>query len=184
MSHEQEPQPRVWIGTKKAYEEGYLHGNWMEADTSPLDFDIEVNSLINTSPVENDNEYVIGATDGLYDIHVPTDTGLETVRRLTHAIRQHGEPLVVWVKRGGDIATALESFDGSFLGVFDDPFTISRHILREMGVIDSINDAMERHPEQLRDYIYIDYKQLIEDLMESGRLIVYKSKHGLYAYLP
>ena len=85
-------QPRIYVACLAAYNNGILHGTWIDADD---DADA-VNAMLKTSPIPNAEELAIHDYEGFGNTGIDEYEGLDTVADKAAFIEAHDElgPLV------------------------------------------------------------------------------------------
>jgi antirestriction protein len=98
--------PRVWIGCLAAYNEGHLHGEWVDAtDVDVMNEVLE--HVLKTSPAHHAEEWFIADHEGFGDA-IGEYTPFERVAALGALIEEHGEAFrayLTWL----DDADSIES---------------------------------------------------------------------------
>ncbi len=153
-------RPRIYVACLAAYNNGCLHGRWIDAST-PNEIMDAVRAMLAASPIPNAEEWAIHDYEGFEGAHLSEYASFETVCELADFIEEHGE------------------LGGKLLSHFGDDFTEARAAFDEYaGEYRSAADFAEQlHedsgteiPESLR--YYIDWQALARDMELNGEIIL------------
>lgn len=160
-----EPQPiEVWIGSLADYNEGYLHGAWVDATQDPDDLREAAQRILRTSRSAFAEEWAIFDYQGFGTLQLDEYEHLDTVSRIAKGIRQYGEAYAAWVAYvGTDNDEQLDRFEDHFLGEFDSVEAYVEHVIEETGIQRDLDEALLALPADLRQYVTIDTKAMARD---------------------
>jgi antirestriction protein len=83
-------RPRIYVACLAAYNNGRLHGRWIEA-TTPDEIRREVSAMPRASPEPGAEESAIHDYEGFEGAHLSEYASFETVCDLAEFIGEHGE---------------------------------------------------------------------------------------------
>jgi len=110
--------PRIYVACLAAYNDGSLHGRWIDADQEAEDIQAEVTAMLETSPIEGAEEWAIHDYEGFEGVELSEHTGIPEVVMLADFITQHGKLGAELLQHfGGDIDQATAAFD-SYAGCY------------------------------------------------------------------
>ena len=159
----QENPPRIYVACLAAYNDGKLHGAWIDADQEAYAIAVEAQLILDTSPVRGGEEFAIHDYEGFKGFKVGEYTSLEDVSLMARGIVEYGAPFALYVENMGleyiDRDTLNEDFEESFQGTYDDISTFAEEYLEDIGAWSDV-------PEYLR--AYIDAKAFARDLILGG----------------
>jgi antirestriction protein len=89
--------PRVWIGCLAAYNEGHLHGKWVDADVEAEELWAAKDEVIRTSPAFHPEEWFLADHEGFGDYRVGEYESLDRVARVARMISEHGTAFAAWL---------------------------------------------------------------------------------------
>lgn len=81
---------RIYVRCLAAYNSGYLHGAWIDASTDVDDMKEAIQKLLETSPMEDAEEWAIHDHQG-FGNSVGEYTGLEKIAELVEFLEEHDE---------------------------------------------------------------------------------------------
>jgi antirestriction protein len=151
-------EPRIYVACLAAYNNGYLHGAWINADQDSDLLNGEVKKILSKSPVPRAEEFAVHDFEGFGDVHINEYTGLETISELANFIVENGELAgAVLSHTNGDIDEARKLLEDCYHGEYASEEDFAYYWTHEV-------DCREI-PEYLPHYI--DYKAMAHDFFIS-----------------
>ncbi len=83
-------RPRIYAACLAAYNNGYLHGRWIDATQDPEDIQAEVSAMLRESPVSGAEEWAIHDFEGFEGARLEEYSGIEKAHALALFIVEHG----------------------------------------------------------------------------------------------
>lgn len=115
--------PRIYVACLAAYNNGYLHGRWIDATQDREEMEAEISAMLKRSPIPCAEEWAIHDHDGFEGVELSEYSGLERVIALVDFITEHEEiGAKVLDHFGGDIEqaeAAFEDYAGEFTSLAD-----------------------------------------------------------------
>jgi len=149
---EEKEQIRIYVACLASYNDGILHGAWIDAAQGVAGIWRDVSAMLFRSPAEYAEEWAIHDYEGFGSLRVSENDGFETIATYAAFIEEHGE-------LGAKLAAYFGSLD-------DARITITENY---QGQYDSLSDYAEQLtkettqiPESLR--YYVDYEKMARDL--------------------
>lgn len=158
--------PKVWIGCLAAYNNGTLHGDWVDAAVAGEDLVASAQRILATSPEPDAEEWAIFDFDEFGDYQVDQYDPLEHVAAIARRIEEHGHPISVWAQLHDGDEEMVAQFEDAFLGEYESAEDWAREVLDELNL-----DAFLKQgsiPEAIRPYVSIDYAGWARDARLSG----------------
>lgn len=157
MTNESDSNPRIYIACLAAYNNGYLHGVWIDADQDATAIRDEIAAMLARSPIENAEEYAIHDYEGFEGVTISEYAGIDSVARMGAFIAEHGALGAGLLEQfGGDMdqaeTTLQDCYHGQFASLAD--------YMEEL-TTDSITI-----PEALR--YYVDWDAMARDAEMNG----------------
>jgi antirestriction protein len=145
-------KPKIYVACLAAYNNGYLHGEWIYADQEVDDLYAEIKKILASSPIPDSEEWAIHDYEDFGDVLVNEYTGLETVSALANFVIEHDEVgAAVLAHVNGDIDEANRLLEECYHGEYDSEEDFTESFAEETMVI----------PEHLS--YYIDYEKMARD---------------------
>ncbi|MHB8339798.1 MAG: antirestriction protein ArdA [Mycobacteriales bacterium] len=175
---EQEPglQPQIWVGCLRDYNDGLLHGAWLDADQEPEALQAATEALLARSPRgPGAEEWAIFDHQDFAGINLGEYASFDTVSRLARGLVEHGPPFGAWVGAQGEDPETAARFEEAFLGHWSSLGDYAEQLLEDLGLEELLDRAI---PGNLRPYVHIDADSLGRDLQLGGDIVVCQSPDG------
>lgn len=82
--------PRIYVACLAAYNNGYLHGEWIDADQDEEAIFVEIHAMLLRSPVPSAEEYAIHDYEGFHGVELKEYSAISTVVRIAAFLAEHG----------------------------------------------------------------------------------------------
>lgn len=146
-------QPRIYIACLAAYNNGYLHGEWIDADQCVDKLYEDIKKILACSPIPDAEEFAIHDYEEFGDIFIHEYAGIDTVSALAKFVAEHGElGSAVLAHVGGDIDDANRILEECYHGEYDSEEDFAMSFTEDTMTI----------PDHLS--YYIDYEKMSRDL--------------------
>jgi antirestriction protein len=159
----QKPKPleinpiRIYVACLAAYNNGSLHGRWIDATLGENHIHTQVKAMLANSSEPNAEEWAIHDYEGFEDAPISEWDSFERIANLAEFITEHetlGGKLLEHF--GGDLEDAKTAFD-NYWGEFENLEEYARSLTEDVGM---------EIPTQLENYI--DYAAMGRDMELSG----------------
>jgi len=153
-----EPNPiRIYVACLAAYNNGHLHGRWIDATLGENHIQNEVKSMLAASPEPDAEEHAIHDYEGFEDAPISEWDSCERIADLAEFITEHEELGGKLLEHfGGDLDDAKTAFD-NYWGEFENLEDYARNLTEDIGT--EIPTPLEN---------YIDYAAMGRDMEMSG----------------
>lgn len=163
---EQEPvrSPAIYVASLADYNNGVLHGAWIDADRDPADIQADITAMLATSREPGAEEWAIHDYEQFGRWRVGEYDAIERVSRIARGIAEHGYAFSAWADIRRDEPERWDEFAEAYLGHHN---SITEYV-EEMA--DDLGYAQElaKLPESLQPYVHFDKTALARDLALSG----------------
>ena len=144
------PAPRVYLACLASYNEGMLHGDWVELDGSE-DIYEQLHDVLESSPIKNAEEWAIH--DHEYCGHLEEYAGLQSLEAIKQAYERceawgvNWNAFVGWCEHTGhDIAPKhAERCQESFAGCAESLEDWAADFLKETGALEGLPEPLQRY---------------------------------------
>ena len=171
-------KPRIWVGSLADYNNGDLHGDWLDAARPPEEIHADIQRILASGPAkgrgEAPEEWGIFDYDEFGGLRIEEYDLIEDVSRLAQAVARFGEPFAIWAETIGPVDATSENFEDQYLGQFDSPAAYAEELVAEL----EGNHALGSVPDWLRPYTSIDYGALAHDMQLSGEITILDDSDG------
>lgn len=164
-----ELQPRIWVGSLSDYNEGVLHGEWLDAWQEPEELEAAVAAMLARSPSGRAEEWGIFDSDDFSFLDIGEHESLATVSALAGGLRLHGPAFAGWAAICDREPDWLNQFDEAFLGHFESLDAYAEQLLDDLGYTAEVERAVPSH---LRPYVSLDVAGFARDVQLGGDVVV------------
>lgn len=158
-------QIRIYVACLASYNNGILHGAWIDACQDSNEIIEEVQAMLATSPIENAEEWAIHDYEGFEGIQISEYQGFEQVAELASFIEEHGELGAKVYEHFSNLDDATTALEDHYCGRYDSVSDFAEEITTETTEI----------PQTLA--FYIDYEKMARD-MEINDILVIQTSHS------
>ncbi|MFQ3244119.1 MAG: antirestriction protein [Arenicella sp.] len=150
---------RVYVACLAAYNNGHLHGKWIDATQALDDIESEVAAMLSDSCIHDAEEYAIHDHEGFEGYRVSEYQGLESAHDIACFIEEYGAVgAKIFDHAGGDISDAENIM-----------------INQRYGEYTSVSEFAQGHTEETSEVPahlqnYIDYESMGHDMETSGEI--------------
>ncbi|MBU1286333.1 MAG: antirestriction protein ArdA [Alphaproteobacteria bacterium] len=155
--------PRIYVACLAAYNNGRLHGGWIDA-TEPSEVMDKVRAMLGASPEPDAEEWAIHDYEGFEGARLSEYASFETVCALAEFISEHGAlGAKLYREFGDDVEQACAAFE-DYAGEYRSAADFAEEVTRDSGT---------EIPASL-DY-YIDWTALARDMALNGEIMVFQT---------
>ena len=167
MTNVSDSNPRIYVACLAAYNNGYLHGAWIDADQDADQIREEIAAMLARSPVEDAEEYAIHDYEGFEGVAISEYAGIDTVARMGAFIAEHGALGAGLLEQfSGDMGQAESTLEDCYHGQFASLADYMEELTTQSVTI----------PEALR--YYVDWEGMARDAQMGGDLFTIETAHG------
>jgi antirestriction protein len=173
--HEAE-SPRIYIACLAAYNNGILHGRWIDVDEDASAEVIreEIAEMLSESPIPGAEEWAIHDYEGFGSVRLSEYESLEFVSKLACGIAENGLAFAAWATICAGNEEALGRFDEAYVGNWESLEAHASDLLEGLG----FDSPEELFPEWIRPYVKIDVEGFARDLELNGDVISMEAPDG------
>ena len=173
--------PQVFVGCLAAYNDGKIHGAWVEA-VDLVELNTNARFILFTSPIPGAEEWMISDNLNFQGINFNQYTPTEEVVAIATALKEYGKPFAIYRKYyGGYDVTAefIQHFKEDYKGIFSEREDFVYEELKRRGIIKKVeciglNEGYIDYEKIASDWFSEDYLDLPSD--SSGQVYVYKRR--------
>ncbi len=159
-----EERPRIYVACLAAYNNGRLHGRWIEASDSHEVWEA-VRAMLADSPERNAEEWAIHDYDGFCGCRISEYAGFDTVCDLAEFLEERGElGAKLYENFGEDLEQARAAYE-DYAGEYQTAAEFAEELHREIGTV--IPDSLQ---------YYIDWQSLARDMALNGEIMVFQTE--------
>jgi len=148
----QQSEIRIYAACLAAYNNGILHGAWIDANQDEDTIRYAIHDMLKVSPIESAEEYAIDDYEGFCGISISEYEGIAEVVKYAEFIAEHGELGGALYLHYRDIESAQQAITEHYHGSYKSLTDFAEELTEETTQI----------PDSLR--FYIDYEAMARDL--------------------
>lgn len=153
--------PRVYVASLSDYNDGRLHGAWIDAAVDDDELHERVQTMLAASPLPGAEEWAIHDFEGFAGLELHEYESLETVATIARGIAAHGAAFAAFVRLVGTSEAGDERrFEDMFLGHYESMADVAQQLADDLG----LEAKLDRLADGLRPYVVVDYDALGRDL--------------------
>lgn len=158
---------RIYVACLAAYNNGYLHGEWIDATQDMDDIQEQVQAMLKASPIEEEaEEYAIHDYEGYGSYRLSEYEGLERAHEIAIFIEEHAELAGDLLNQfNDDIDEATRAKEENYCGSYSSIADYAQELTEQSGEI----------PKHLE--FYIDYERMGNDMEMSGDIFTIETAH-------
>ncbi|MEJ8561563.1 antirestriction protein ArdA [Yoonia sp. GPGPB17] len=161
---------RVYVACLAAYNNGILHGCWIDAEQDADVIYDDVKAMLAASPMEDAEEWAIHDYEGFEGVQLSECEGFAAVSELAAFISEHGEI-------GGQLINHLGSLDEAKKAI-EDAYAGEYKSLAEFA--EELTEQSTEIPENLR--YYIDYEAMARDIEINDVFTIDTCSHKVHVF--
>ena len=127
--------PRVYVACLAAYNNGRLHGEWIDADQDAEQLAAEIKTMLAASPERFAEEWAIHDYEGFGPLRLSEWESVERVAAIAAGIADHGEPSAAWLSNDSSRDPEdADSFTDCYRGEWDSMRAYADNLADELGL--------------------------------------------------
>ncbi len=180
-SAEVEPaaSPRIWVGSWADYNNGHLHGAWLDAARGTAEIEADIQTMLAASPWtaqtgESAEDWGVFDYDNFGNCTIGEQENLDWISQVAKGIAEHGLAFAAWADVAEE-SELLADFGAAYLGHYDDLHSYIEQLINDLGYDELLDKAV---PASIRPYVKIDITATANDLMLGGDLFTVPADDG------
>jgi antirestriction protein len=162
--------PKIYVACLAAYNNGFLHGQWIDANQDPEAIHAEIEDMLGISPVSGAEEWAIHDYEGFEGLTINEYDNIESVAEYARLIDKHGAAYAAYANNVGVDCATEEEFEESYQGEWDSQEAFAQNLA------DEIMDI----PERLA--FYFDYEKFASELFMSDYYSVSNDNYKVFVF--
>lgn len=162
--------PSIYVACLAAYNNGFLHGKWIDATQESDEIKAEISKMLVASPITNAEEYAIHDYEGFETAQISEYHGIDGVHELATFIEENGLLGAELYNHFGSLNEAKTYLEESYSGFYDSIEDYARELTEQTTEI----------PQSLQ--FYIDYEKMARDMEYSGDILTIEDSGGVHIF--
>ncbi|MHC4398936.1 MAG: antirestriction protein ArdA [Planctomycetota bacterium] len=146
--------PRIYVACLAAYNQGTLHGEWIDTNQGADCIHEEIQAMLSKSPAPGAEEWAIHDYEDFGGLGLSEFEDIDRVAELGQLVAEHGAAFGAYANHVGVDYASAEGFQEAYCGEWDSEEAYAEELFDELYAHDI--------PENLR--FYIDYEKFARDL--------------------
>jgi antirestriction protein len=174
--HETEPtlSPSIYVASLSDYNNGVLHGAWIDAARDPDEIQADINAMLESSRQPDAEEFATHDYEQFGRWRVHEYDSIELVARIANGIAEHGYAYSAWADLNEGEPERFDDFAEAYLGHYDSLQDYVEQMADELGY----NHELAKLPEHLQPYTRFDTEGLARDMQFSGEISTVDDPRG------
>jgi len=160
--------PRIYVASLTDYNNGYLHGAWIEAAQDPECLEAEIQAMLARSRFPGAEEWAIHDTDEFGPVRLSEWERLQDVSAVAKGLQEHGAPFGHYVNIVGTDLDDAPWFLEAYQGCWQSLDAYAEEVVDELGFEEQLDRCV---PDGLRSYVKIDVARFRDELAMELRVI-------------
>ena len=175
---QREDGPRIYVASLSDYNDGRLHGAWIEADVAPEEIERSIQTMLARSPSAGAEEFAIHDFEGFGPWRPDEYESIGTVAVVARGIAEHGNAFGHWAAILNDIGPDdLATFEDAYLGHWPTVEAYAEELVEGIGLFNE-----DDLPDSVSGYLHFDYEGFARDLELSGDITTSEGDGGVYVF--
>lgn len=177
--------PRIYVACLAAYNNGELHGAWIDAADETDSVQEQITAMLARSPIPGAEEFAIHDYDEFAGIEIGEYEPIDRVCALARLVEEQGEAFAAWVSYDSSVADDLdtieERFNDEYVGEYDSGREFAMVLADEYGT-NAVATAIGSD-EDIPEFVlsYLNWDAIARDLL-TDRYYSVRSSYGIYVF--
>ena len=172
-------RPRIWAGSLADYNNGRLHGAWVDAAREPAAIQADIDTMLAASPWaartgEPAEEWGVLDYDNFGACRIDQHENLDWISAVARGIAEHGPAFAAWADVVED-PELLPGFEDAYIGEYDSLEAYAEQLISDLGYDDLLDRVV---PPTLRPYVEFNIAGYAQDMWLNGEVHVYHRSGG------
>ncbi len=168
--------PRIYTACLSAYNNGFLHGKWIDVDRDSDEIMADIKAMLSTSPmakIEACEEWAIHDYEGFHGISISEHESIDRVVELAQQLEEHGEAMAAYLEHYS--FEDIEGFEDRYQGCYKNKQDFAEEYYDETGMTDQIEKVGLKA-------CYIDFEAIARDMFMDGYTGIDKGYENFYVF--
>ena len=168
---------RIYVACLAAYNNGKLHGKWIEANQDASEIYAEVAAMLKTSPERGAEEWAMHDYEGFGEIGFSEWPDFARISKIASLIEDHGDAFSLWYNsqdgQNVEASELEEKFLEQWQGAHDSKEAFADYLLESTGQLSELPEFARR---------YFNFESFARDLELSGDYSFVRANGQVYAF--
>lgn len=178
--------PRVYVASLMDYNNGILHGAWIDAAQDEDDFATDVAAMLSKSPTaasegSTAEEWAIHDYEGFGGLKLSEHESLESVSTHARMIAEHGPAWAAYANMVGAEHATEDGFEDAYCGEYESEEDFAYQLADDIGLFD-IRDSFDHKVDVSTLETYFDWDKWTRDLFMGDYSSAESPSGGVYVF--
>jgi antirestriction protein len=166
--------PRIYVACLAAYNNGKLHGIWIDCNQDADGIWKEINAMLSSSPESDAEEWAIHDYENWQGLLIGENESIECIAEIAELLQEHGKAFAVYCNYHNSDANAKDSQD-CYVEKYESEEEFAYGFWEELGIVEQL--------EKLGVYsFYIDWEAVARDLFINSYFSVETGYKEVYVF--
>jgi antirestriction protein len=170
----QQPSPAIYVASLADYNNGVLHGAWIQAARDPADIQADIDAMLAESREPGAEEFAIHDYDQFGQCRIHENDPIDLVARIARGITEHGYAFAAWAEVNEGTPERFDDFIEAYLGHYDSVQDYVEQLADDLGYTQELAKLLE----SLQPYLRFDTEALARDMEFSGDIYTFRDQAG------
>jgi antirestriction protein len=170
--------PRIYVASLSDYNNGRLHGRWIDADQPAEAIQEQIAEMLAESKEAIAEEWAIHDYEGFGDLRLSEYEDIELVARVAFEMTQHGPvfaSLVGYLGGVSEVEAARRYMEEGYRGEFDSLTDYAQELIE-----DCYSDVLKSLPDFIK--YHIDYEGIAHDMELNGDVLAFEHEGKVHVF--
>jgi antirestriction protein len=168
------PAPQIYVASLADYNDGILHGKWIDAAREPWEIQADINDILDSSRQPDAEEWAIHDYEQFGSCRIQEYDSIELVSRIARGIAEHGYAFAAWAEVHESEPDRFDDFHAAYLGHYDSLQGYAEQLADDFGYTAAIGTL----PQSMQPYVTVDTAAMARELELSGDVYVAPDPSG------
>lgn len=155
-------ETRIYVACLAAYNNGKLHGAWIDAVQDADAIEEEVQAMLKASPEPGAEEWAIHDYEGFHGLKIDENEPFDVVADLAAILDEHGEAYALYAGNVGLQYASPEDFEEAYQGEWDSEEAFTQDLFEQCNDIPEHLENYIDWPRMARDFFCGDYYSILD----------------------
>lgn len=167
-------QPQIYVACLAAYNEGSLHGKWIDVPNDKETLLESIKEIISSSPAEYSEEWAIHDYD-LFGANISENPDLDTLCELASLFEEKSgmESVIAQLYNDNGIEHAKSMIEDNYMGCYESKNDFIYQWVEDTCMLEGVHENVKN---------YFDYDALLHDMECNSEIFSIKTKYNEYHY--
>ena len=161
-------EPKIYLACLASYNNGILHGKWVDANLSVEEIKAEIQEMLKSSPIPDAEEYAIHDYDDFSSLTLGEYESIEHITSLAECLSKYGGLFGEVYEYYQSIDNTIQAFESGYIGSYESLADYAIEIISDV-------------PSHLE--YYIDYQSMARDMEINGEFTQFKYQGSHHIFL-